>query len=275
MTFTEITTLNDAQLNELAEVEQSQSIVARFAREEQLMRQLSGVSRSILTDIFTNPDAYDLSFDDVHMLSRYLVNIEARQTYRNSGGEISTELATELRFSFYSEQDIAQFADSIYRSIAAGAERPLSPKEFIQMGLRLGGDIFMLSDFEAINKELERVGSPVRYTGTQPQQSSPFLFLLFVTPKHSSIPPATYDPEVLLDFEREVVAPLISDKEDVRSAYLLDKADQLSRMRFFEVYCELVRSPALAPDANGVNLCTENYRYIHVWSEPLPEEFFL
>jgi hypothetical protein len=275
MTLLEIAELSDAQLNVLAKRERSRSLVARFAREEQLIRQLSGVSRSILTDIFTNPDAYDLSFDDVHMLSRYLVNVDARQLYRDSDGEISPDLAAELRLSFYDEQAVARFADAIYENIEAGVERPLSPKEFMRMGVVLGCNIFMLSDFDGINRELEAVGSPLRYAGTEPQESSPFLFVLFLTPQRASIIPEMYDPNILLKFESEVFAPLVSDDKNAQDSYLRDKEDQFSNNQFFEIYCEMVRSPALPPDVNGVNFRTAQRRYINVWCESLPREFFL
>lgn len=274
MTLLEIAALSDAQLNELSETVPLESSVARFVREEHVMRQLSGVARSILTDIFTSPDAYDLSFDEIHMLSRYLVNMEARETYRNSGGEISPEMATELRLSFYDEQSITRFVDGVYESMAAGVERPLAPDGFMQMAVRVGTNLFMLSDFESINKELEAVGSRLRYTGTQPQQSSPFLFVLFVTPPNRSVFSEIFEPNGLLDFERQFLARHVSDDEDERSLYLSDKKRQFDDTRFLEIYSELVRSPALPPDINGVNFQAGRYRYINVWSEPLSREFF-
>lgn len=285
MTLSDLAEYDNAALSDIARDPLSDAQTLMFAQEEQILRGLAGVSQAILADIFVNSDSYRLSFDDAAMVSRYMVNREARRIYRESSGQISAEVALELRYSFFNTTDTSRFADDLYSRLAAGLERPLGPAGFVNMGIELGDRVLMLADFESINSSLESVGSPIRFNGTQPQEGVHFEFVLFMTPPKKSVSivfesgsyRSPHRPKPSESWEHRMRTRVVSRQPEVASpstSHVAADDPAPGNIRMFEVFYELARSPLLPPDVEGVNFDTGRARYINVWRGQLQSEWF-
>jgi hypothetical protein len=271
ITFEELADLDDPQLNALLLHPSVEPTTARFVREEQLLRQLSGLAIAMLADIFISPDQYHLNFDELHMVSRYLVNDEARRVYRHSSGVISAEVAEDFRLASCTREDCEKYVDDLYRSLDAGQQKPVSPEGFTRMAIKLGTKLYMAGDFEGINAELDSVDSPIRVAGSTPGKE-PFLFVAFVPDPHDSPRKKMMDTYAKHSAEvgRQMARMVAKGDPAVEKLFEPDERQKI----WYMVPFELARSPMLAPDANGINLLTDRTRFILVWRPLLDDDFF-
>jgi hypothetical protein len=281
-TFSEVSKLSNDALTDLAKrcAKKKDTVLSRIVIEEEILRQLQKVARCILADVILAPDVYRIIFGEFHMVSRHLMDEITWDIYRKSEGRVSDETAKSLRYSIVAPEKVQQFIDYIIQVVESTAKakaiEPYPAKKLLQIRLNLFTETYGLSDYDAINNLLRSYGSSFRYTGTELNESSAFQFILFIESHNpNSLFNKLKNPELLLDLERSFADLWLRDELQAKwgmskEKYLAERAAELAKYHHMEIWCELMRSPLLAPDANGMNFIHSNgTRYIHVWSYPL------